>query len=1147
MKKLKTIIAASAFLLLTSVPLTVAGCSLYKETGDSQDDTCKITVITNHDDYGRVNLGDETSTKIEFDVDYGSSITLGDKSFTVDGQTVRAIANPDILPFKYLFTGWTNAQGKVTENRTITANFDRQYQSFDVTVGVDGSSIGFGTVNVTKVEKVPYNSEISVNGDKITINKTEITATPKETAQDSNGMYVFVGWMGVEGNIISARSIYAKFAFVNKYNSAVVISSNDSYGTVSSNAIDNAIDHVVYGTDIIINENNSLQIGEYIITPTATAGNSQYDYIFKGWSISEDGGVNFVKIGTDSKFNASSTIRADFERVVKEYDVTLNISNESKDGYINFGGFEYVDSYGKREVVDKIKLPYGSTIAKSENEEEKNVLIVTLPKDESIIKGNQTPKIIAVPTDSTEQYKYTFKEWTTDLTTPLEVNGNKTVEAAFERSTQKYSIKLSVNNEKYGVIDGSSEPGPVDYNTSVSVSGSKITVNGTDYYCKSLQDSDAEPYRYAVVGWALNGEIIKGAKQIKGESNVVAIFEKQYKVLASITDDSKDGADIFGSVPEYVFVPAEGTLNINGNKIQVGNKTLTATPKASSQQYSYEFVEWNLLSRPIVKFTTKTNSEKADAIEELDGNRILVRFTSDLGVDYYAVVAKSDIENIALNEGTNFVSTIKFNSTSSATIKVTGIDEGKADLSYKDANSKVYTSRTAIDKLNVKLGGNVEFAYGVKLGSDTEEAIYVLSKEDDSVTIAFEKDGLLFTAIADGDDLVLEAGKTIADLNENDSVKIKNVMTFKHMKELTPNGEEQIEIEKMTSATKVQLRYQESEGVDYTAIVDLESISAILKEETAFTASTLIDDELVTISKIEDSEEGLKITAVYEDENGVQYFAEILKANVKELNFKESIELVAEKEVSTEDELTVKSVNGNEITVVIVDNTVEYSKVVTADEIVFAVEQDKAFEVNDKVKLAKVEVALGDTIVNPMEVTAKFRRVTNAYAVSVSFDEGSSEFGTLSGNTSFDTEYNTEIVVNENKLTIGENEITATPKQSTAEYTYRFVGWKIGGEDITGANNKILDETSIVAVFEKVYNTYTIRIVANNAEYGSVSQNLIEGVSYDTEIMTGATLTVGETVVTATANPGYEFVGWSYGAVVNGEMTITARFREVNA
>ena len=96
--------------------------------------------------------------------------------------------------------------------------------------------------------------------------------------------------------------------------------------------------------------------------------------------------------------------------------------------------------------------------------------------------------------------------------------------------------------------------------------------------------------------------------------------------------------------------------------------------------------------------------------------------------------------------------------------------------------------------------------------------------------------------------------------------------------------------------------------------------------------------------------------------------------------------------------------------------------------------------------------------------------------------------------------------------------ITATPSEG-----YRFTGWSNGSSDnpLTVTLNS---NTSITANFEVIVNTYSLAVTAG--EGGSVSS---EGGDYSE----------GEQVtITATAEEGYRFIGWSDGSTQES-VTIT--------
>jgi hypothetical protein len=103
---------------------------------------------------------------------------------------------------------------------------------------------------------------------------------------------------------------------------------------------------------------------------------------------------------------------------------------------------------------------------------------------------------------------------------------------------------------------------------------------------------------------------------------------------------------------------------------------------------------------------------------------------------------------------------------------------------------------------------------------------------------------------------------------------------------------------------------------------------------------------------------------------------------------------------------------------------------------------------------------------------------------------------------------------------------------------YAFYAW-------TGipADGYIMADTTLTATFVPVtYHTLTFAVDPEDS--ATLSQDVIENVPYGTVFtVSGNTVTVGETVVTATANPLYALVGWSLPDgehAVTGDMTLTA-------
>ncbi len=81
-------------------------------------------------------------------VPYGSAITVDSNKITINNITVTATAGSG-----YRFTGWTNASGTITANRTITAGFE--LADFTVTLNKQGGSGGDSSVTATYGQAMP--------------------------------------------------------------------------------------------------------------------------------------------------------------------------------------------------------------------------------------------------------------------------------------------------------------------------------------------------------------------------------------------------------------------------------------------------------------------------------------------------------------------------------------------------------------------------------------------------------------------------------------------------------------------------------------------------------------------------------------------------------------------------------------------------------------------------------------------------------------------------------------------------------------------------------------------------------------------------------------------------------------------------------
>lgn len=79
--------------------------------------TYTVTINTNDNSYGTV------STSTITGVESGTGITVNGNQLTIGSTTVTATPSATTSQYYYTFIGWTNTDGTITADRTITANF----------------------------------------------------------------------------------------------------------------------------------------------------------------------------------------------------------------------------------------------------------------------------------------------------------------------------------------------------------------------------------------------------------------------------------------------------------------------------------------------------------------------------------------------------------------------------------------------------------------------------------------------------------------------------------------------------------------------------------------------------------------------------------------------------------------------------------------------------------------------------------------------------------------------------------------------------------------------------------------------------------------------------------------------------------------
>ena len=139
--------------------------------------------------------------------------------------------------YTYTHSGWTPAVESVTGNATYTATYSSILNKYTVTITV--APEGYGTVSLATVANVPYGTTLSANGNVVSINGTEVTAS--ETAADAQYTYSFVDWTNGTAIVEGDLTVTANFdrttntytvTWVNEDGTELEVDKNIEFGTM---------------------------------------------------------------------------------------------------------------------------------------------------------------------------------------------------------------------------------------------------------------------------------------------------------------------------------------------------------------------------------------------------------------------------------------------------------------------------------------------------------------------------------------------------------------------------------------------------------------------------------------------------------------------------------------------------------------------------------------------------------------------------------------------------------------------------------------------------------------------------------------------------------------------------------------------------
>lgn len=465
------------------------------------------------------NCGTVSSSSIT--VPYGTGISTSGNILTIGSTTISANKFDNNAQYTYYFNGWDNASGTVTGARTITANFSRTIN--DYTVSVSSNNTDYGTVDNSSVV-VPYGTVPTVNNNVLTVGNTVFTATPATDTQAND--YSFDSWSNVV-TITGNTSIQAVFTVVAQQYTVTLNSNNSDYGMPSITSLT-----VDYGTSISTN-GAILTIGLTTITPTPTENTAQYAYAFSHWD------------NNAGNVTENRTITANFTRSIQQYTITVE-SNNVLYGTVNNSSVT-VD-WGTVPIVNDNTLTIGTTI------------------------------FTATATPDTVSDLYWFDRWSN---VPESVSSNAVVQAIFQTSPQQCTVTFTSLNPTYGTVSPNSIT--VDYGSSISISGSTITIDSQSVIATPTTSSDQ--YTYTFTEWG------NASGSITGNREITASFARATNYYTvSIVSNNTD----YGTVSIPSVSVAYGTLpTASGDMLTIGSYNILAMPTEETATVSYWLDSWS--------------------------------------------------------------------------------------------------------------------------------------------------------------------------------------------------------------------------------------------------------------------------------------------------------------------------------------------------------------------------------------------------------------------------------------------------------------------------------------------------------------------------------------------------------------------------
>ena len=372
-----------------------------------------------------------------------------------------------------------------------------------------------------------------------------------------------MGWYSnsTSNSAVSTSSSYSlritgttyRYAFFKRASYTITIAVSPSgYGSVSQTSVTN----VPYGT-VLSTSGNTLNVNGTTVTATPATSTAQYFYSFRYWT------------NGDATVTDNITVTANFTMTTRRYYVYAHARySTSSSGTIA--------SATAGVTGGTVSITFGGST-------------VTTTDTSSVSK--YVPYDSSVTLTAEAKTGYVFVGWysrpnstslvSTSESYSLTVTGKTSLGAFFKRAS--YTITIAVSPSGYGSVSRTSIT--ADYGTSITTSGSTLTIGSTDI--TATPASQTAQYTYAFSSWSNASGTVTGAKTI------TANFTRTTRTYTVTIAVSPSG---YGSVSQtsVTNVPYGTVLSQNGNTLNVNGTIVTATPATASAQYTYAFSSWTI-------------------------------------------------------------------------------------------------------------------------------------------------------------------------------------------------------------------------------------------------------------------------------------------------------------------------------------------------------------------------------------------------------------------------------------------------------------------------------------------------------------------------------------------------------------------------